>query len=511
MAIQKLTRLYEGQSLSGANDAVLFVPIEFDCTIQKIKVKLEETSTADVVFALVNSNGTTIAGTGLTIASGADFDVISGLTITRLEDADIFLKMISGAVNSTLTLTLTVDDGEATGGGVTSHSDLTDLDADDHAQYFNQTRGDARYAQSSSVTTALASKADLVSGKVPSAQLPSFVDDVLEYANLAAFPAPGETGKIYISEDTNWEYRWSGSAYVRIVASPGTTDEVPESGAPTNKYFTNARVLATTLFGYVIDASNTAIAATDTILQAFQKIQGQINTIFGTLNNKINSSYLDTDTTLAANSDAKIATQKAVKAYVAANAGSSSSLPTQSGNAGKFLTTDGSSASWATPGASVDWKAVTWVKVTGALTYGAQLKKNAGTSAFDAGASSYDKITGSGKIRFYKNNLTNTSQFIGLSATDTNANFNTINYAVTINDSGYAVVYENGVSKTPANANLFNAGDYIEIIRTGTQITYAKNGAVFYTSLTASSGNLIADTTLYYNNSTIDLLEIYQG
>ena len=40
--------------------------------------------------------------------------------------------------------------------------------------------------------------------------------DVLEFANLAAFPATGETGKIYVALDTNFTYRWSGSAYVQI-------------------------------------------------------------------------------------------------------------------------------------------------------------------------------------------------------------------------------------------------------------------------------------------------------
>jgi len=54
------------------------------------------------------------------------------------------------------------------------------------------------------------------SGLVPSTQLPSYVDDVLEYANLAAFPATGTTGKIYVALDTNETYRWSGSAYIRI-------------------------------------------------------------------------------------------------------------------------------------------------------------------------------------------------------------------------------------------------------------------------------------------------------
>jgi hypothetical protein len=77
------------------------------------------------------------------------------------------------------------------------------------------------------------------SGLVPSTQLPSYVDDVLEYANQAGFPGTGETGKIYVALDTNKTYRWSGSAYIEISASPGSTDAVTEGS--TNLYFTNAR------------------------------------------------------------------------------------------------------------------------------------------------------------------------------------------------------------------------------------------------------------------------------
>ena len=56
-------------------------------------------------------------------------------------------------------------------------------------------------------------------GLVPSAQLPSYVDDVLEYDKLASFPAAGEAGKIYVAQNTNKTYRWSGTAYVEISAS----------------------------------------------------------------------------------------------------------------------------------------------------------------------------------------------------------------------------------------------------------------------------------------------------
>ena len=56
-------------------------------------------------------------------------------------------------------------------------------------------------------------------GKVPAAQLPSYVDDVLEFDNQEGFPKTGESGKIYVAKDTNKTYRWSGSAYAEISAS----------------------------------------------------------------------------------------------------------------------------------------------------------------------------------------------------------------------------------------------------------------------------------------------------
>lgn len=56
-------------------------------------------------------------------------------------------------------------------------------------------------------------------GKVPSSQLPSYVDDVLEYSSRSSFPVTGETGKIYVDITTNLTYRWAGSAYVEISPS----------------------------------------------------------------------------------------------------------------------------------------------------------------------------------------------------------------------------------------------------------------------------------------------------
>lgn len=66
------------------------------------------------------------------------------------------------------------------------------------------------------INTTLTNKADLVDGVVLASQLPSYVDDVLEYANLASFPVTGESGKVYVALDTNKTYRWSGSTYIQI-------------------------------------------------------------------------------------------------------------------------------------------------------------------------------------------------------------------------------------------------------------------------------------------------------
>lgn len=62
------------------------------------------------------------------------------------------------------------------------------------------------------------------SGVIPAGQLPSYVDDVLEFATLAVFPAIGESGKIYISIETGLTYRWTGTVYVSIGGGAGVSD-----------------------------------------------------------------------------------------------------------------------------------------------------------------------------------------------------------------------------------------------------------------------------------------------
>ncbi|WP_233236340.1 hypothetical protein [Bordetella sp. LUAb4] len=77
--------------------------------------------------------------------------------------------------------------------------------------------------------------------KIPAAYMPAYVDDVLEFDALAAFPVTGEQGKIYVAQDTNRIYRWSGAVYVELSPYPEDTDAVPEGTG--NLYFTQPRVI----------------------------------------------------------------------------------------------------------------------------------------------------------------------------------------------------------------------------------------------------------------------------
>lgn len=87
--------------------------------------------------------------------------------------------------------------------------------------------------------------ASLIGGFVPSSQLPSYVDDVLEFAALVNFPTTGETGKIYVATGTNITYRWSGSAYVEISASLalGTTSATAYQGDLGNTAYSHSQVI----------------------------------------------------------------------------------------------------------------------------------------------------------------------------------------------------------------------------------------------------------------------------
>ena len=79
-------------------------------------------------------------------------------------------------------------------------------------------------------------------GKIPANQLPSYVDDILEYGTLSSFPTTGETDKIYVAQDTNLTYRWSGTRYVEIGTSVAL-GETSTTAYPGNKGKANEQAI----------------------------------------------------------------------------------------------------------------------------------------------------------------------------------------------------------------------------------------------------------------------------
>ena len=80
-------------------------------------------------------------------------------------------------------------------------------------------------------------------GKILAEVLPSYVDDVLEYTTLTAFPKTGETGKIYVALDTNKTYRWGGTSYV-IISDTLATGETAGTAYAGNKGAANAKAIS---------------------------------------------------------------------------------------------------------------------------------------------------------------------------------------------------------------------------------------------------------------------------
>lgn len=96
-------------------------------------------------------------------------------------------------------------------------------------------------------------------GKVPAAQLPSYVDDVLEFSTKDQFPQTGETGKIYVAKDTNLTYRWTGTQYLEIGQSLAL-GETPSTAYPGDKGKANRDALnsmPTKLTSYLTPTTST--------------------------------------------------------------------------------------------------------------------------------------------------------------------------------------------------------------------------------------------------------------
>ena len=129
-------------------------------------------------------------------------------------------------------------------------------------------------------------------GHVPSSQLPSYVDDVLEFANKSKFPTTGETGKIYVDTTTNLTYRWGGSQYIEISPSLalGETSSTAYSGdkgkATTDRVNTH---VANTTNPHNVTKAQVGLGNVDNTADIDKPISTAVRTEFNNHNTLINN------------------------------------------------------------------------------------------------------------------------------------------------------------------------------------------------------------------------------
>ena len=189
----------------------------------------------------------TLAGTsiGATLAGSQGFTV-GVLTPTPPNNATVTIaagNVLTGggtfttdqATNSTITIDHQDVSSASSFSGLTGAAVISEVSVDDYGHTTglaqrNLTLGDLGFSASDYLASTLKGANNGVaeldgSGLVPTNQLPSYVDDVLEYTNVASFPAVGETGKIYVDTTNNDIYRWSGTQYIQVNNAVSTADE----------------------------------------------------------------------------------------------------------------------------------------------------------------------------------------------------------------------------------------------------------------------------------------------
>jgi PKD repeat protein len=143
---------------------------------------------------------------------------------------------------------------------------------------------------------------------------------------------------------------------------------------------------------------------------------------------------------------------------------------------------------------------VTWVDTVGVTVNGNSITKNAPTGWGNGGAASLESFTGDGGVEFIatQNNI---YDLCGLSSTNPDAHWKSIEYGISRRINSTLQVYEKGVFR--GSFGSFQIGDKLSVERVGSTIVYKKNGVIFYTSLTPAGSVLLVDCAIYNNGGEI--------
>jgi RHS repeat-associated protein len=142
-----------------------------------------------------------------------------------------------------------------------------------------------------------------------------------------------------------------------------------------------------------------------------------------------------------------------------------------------------------------------WTNAAGVSVNGNSLTKTAATSWGNAGASSTQSISsGDGYVEATATETTSARLF-GLSNTDADQNWPSINFGIDLDHSGTVYVFESGNNR--GNFGPYTPGDKFQVAIVGGVVKYKKNGTVFYTSSVTPTYPLVVDTALYTNGGTL--------
>ena len=352
---------------------------------------------------------------------------------------------------------------------------------------------------------AAGSYATLVGGIIPSGQLPSYVDDVLEFATLAAFPATGESGKIYVATGTNKTYRWSGSAYVEIASSPGSTDVVVEGS--TNLYFTAARAvaaLASTLASYATTAS--VSAAISALVTGVSSVAGKTGAV--TLA-KADVGLGNVDNTSDTAKPISTATQTALDGKAATSHTHTLSQLTQSGAATNQVPT---------------WNGTAWVPQTPASGGGGGVGPEFSLPSLHNGLQAFYNLsdltdssgnnrtlTNNGGVTFGAGKIGNAAVFDGLSYLTNSfniSNYNALTISMWIKATNYGEIFFGIPSQAGGNIYISNhTGNIACAFRDNEDVTNSFNLADGEWHHVVSSLDNNSNIRLYADGSLLELAE----
>lgn len=226
--------------------------LQSDDLVEGDNVTLDKSSQAGKVIISATDTKYT-AGTGLGMIGNGFYLLNGGVGVNQLADKAVSAsKLTDNAV-----ITSKIKDGAVTA------EKIADGVIPDTSQFITKATADSSYAavghkhSASDITSGTFAldriptitdakisgiSASKITGTISSSNLPSYVDDVLEYNGQSAFPDTGESGKIYVDTSTNKTYRWSGSGYTEISASLalGTTSSTAFRGDYGNTAYQHA-------------------------------------------------------------------------------------------------------------------------------------------------------------------------------------------------------------------------------------------------------------------------------